>query len=93
MSAPAIILNPPFILVTEIAGDSSPLGVVKQTRSGSSFVFGTVAKIYDTCDRAAVGDIVFFNKTGDRTQSIYYGSTQYFLVDVAFVVFKETPAP
>jgi hypothetical protein len=93
MPAPAIILNPPYILVTENAGDNSPLGVVRQTRSGSEFVFGTVAKIYSTCDSAAVGDIVFFNKIATNTQGVYYGSTQYYLVDVAFVVFKETPAP
>lgn len=93
MPAPAIDINAPYILVTVLAGDSSPLGVVRQTVSKQEITYGTVEKIYPTCDSVIVGDIVLFDKLDPRTRSIYYGSTQYYLIDFNLVVFKETPAP
>lgn len=93
MPAPAIDINAPYILVTIVQGDTSPLGVVRQTVSKQEMTFGTVEKIYPTCDSVAVGDIVLFDKLDRQTRPVYYGSTQYYLIDFNLVVFKETPLP
>lgn len=83
MSAPvpAVALNGPYILVSK-SGSSSGL-----TAEQGTFVFGTVQRIYDTCERFAVNDVVLFDPTD--CVAIYDGSVKYYLVNDALVGFKD----
>jgi len=84
MPAPPIILARPYILVTL---SESSVGVTSQK---AGHVFGYVEAIYDTCDDVTVGMRVLFDIT--QTKTLYYGSTQYYLVDEQHKLFKE-PIP
>lgn len=83
MPTPPIILSKPYVLVTL---SESGNGITSQL---SGFVFGYVEMIYDTCDDLVVGQRILFDiKTA---KALYYGSTQYYLVDEAQKLFKEDP--
>lgn len=81
-----IILNKPYLLVT-LSG--SPTGIVPNEKT--TLVFGLVDMIYATCDKTSVGDFVLFNQ--NKSDSVMFGSTIYYLVDESFTVFKQIPPP
>lgn len=86
MSAPAIILNAPQLLV--LLGNS-PTGIVPV--GNTNLVFGQVQLKYDTCDKVSVDDWVLFDQT--QAKQIVLGSTFYWIVDDALYLFKEPPFP
>lgn len=65
----------------------SSYGLVSQK---AGFVFGNVEAIYDTCDGIVVNERVLFDII--EAKALYYGSTQYYLVDEQHKLFKE-PQP
>jgi len=86
MSAPNVVLDRPFVLISE-AG--SALGIT--TDNNSSILFGTIQNIYETSDRYSVGDSVMFIRDGSTT--IYYDNSVFYLVREEFVFFKEVIPP
>lgn len=83
---PDIILSKPWILVTL---SSSQLGI----KSNQSFgwEFGTVQKIFQTCDKLIVGDSILFEPK--KWPQLVYGSTIYFLVEETNAAFTEVIPP
>jgi hypothetical protein len=86
MAATDIILNKDMILVKRT--NSSGIGV----ESGSSnWYFGTVEKVYSTCDKYSDGSSVFFDS--NNAASFLEGSDTYYIVTEDKISSTESPAP
>jgi hypothetical protein len=86
MAAPDVILSRPWILVTI---SSSQIGIY----SGQAFgwEFGTVQKIFQTCDKVIVGDTILFEP--DKGIKLVYGTTIYFMIEETNSAFTEVIPP
>lgn len=62
-----------------------------QATQNTNLVLGYVELVYDTCDLAAVGDYVFFDKT--KADVIVHGSTYYLMPDIYKIYSEPAVAP
>lgn len=85
MPGPNIILDKGQMLITQAA---SILNIIPIT---TKMNFGTVALVYETCDKVAVGASVMYDNS--KTSQFVYGSTIYLLIDEQYVSGAEVPAP
>lgn len=85
MPAPDIILSKGQMLITQAA---SVLNIIP---INPNINFGTVALVYETCDKVAVGASVMYDNT--KTSQLMYGSTVYLLIDEQYVSGAEVPVP
>lgn len=81
-----ITLPSPYVFITPSEGLYGLIPI-----QGNTMRFGTVAYVYDTSDRVAVGQTVIFDT---KYASIFmYGSTVYYLVKDEFVTGQENTPP
>lgn len=85
MAVPNITLHEPYILLSL---SNTNLGITLQT---SDFSFGIVEKLYSGANKFSVGDSVAF-PINDAVQ-ILYGSTVYYMINIASIFFKENYTP
>ncbi len=86
MAATDIILPKGYILVKRT--DESLIGVA----SGSNgWYFGTIEKVYSTCDKFSTNDPVFFDSNG--APSFIEGVDTYYMVNDDKISGTEVPPP
>jgi hypothetical protein len=83
---PDITLNYPKVLATL---SNSTLGIGFEQAFG--WAFGTVQKVFPTCDNLVVGNSILFEP--EKWPKLVYGSSIYYLVDQDNAAFVENPAP
>lgn len=82
MAVPSgIILDEPNILV------SQSFAITEDASFGR--ITGTVELIFDTCDKAVVGQSVTFDP--NNAQRLVYGSTIYYIIDQNLASLREAP--
>ena len=88
MAAGDLILYKPMVLLTQSASSVSGLTPVASQKQVS---FGSVYRIYDTCDRVAIGANVLFDQS-DAYQ-INDNGTTYYIIDETKVIATDAFAP
>lgn len=88
MAAGDLILYKPMVLLTQSASSPSGLTPVASQKQVS---FGSVYRIYDTCDRLLVANNVLFDESD--AYPINDNGTIYFLIDENRVMATDNFAP